>query len=1319
MRWLVSAFAVLLFVVIVPVFAVAWLVGTESGFRALARLVDAAAGDALSIEGVAGRLWDAPRIAHVRYAGGAAYVDAHDFAMEWNPRALLHRKFEVARIQLGTLDIATPSSKEPSRPPVDLRLPFALDAGRIQLDRLRILAWPVPGSDSPPAQPSEPVVVAELSAIAGHLVSDGRHHELREARVDTVAGRVMGDISLDGSAPFALDAALRLQGSREDKQYQVEAKASGPLESFTLDATAGGWDLQGHAALDITPFAPVPFRRAQIEAGEIDPAAFAQGAPHAALRIQADLVPQSQGAGDKSVPLSSWVLAGPVMITNRTPGPLDKSALPIVSLAARAVWQAEELALEDLKLATTGKPAGTATGRLSLREQTVSAQLAVDSLDLREFVSTLKSMRLSGQLDATAGSEEQSLRANLADKNIRADFSLTQKAGMLTLHTARLAAGKAVLDARGTLQLRANRAFELKGTLASFDPALYAQVPHATLNADLSASGALKPQALADISFVIKDSTLLTRDGSRPLSGKGDLQLSAERLAHADVTLDLAGNRLAAQGAFGKLGDRLALTLDAPQLDALGYGFGGQLTAQATLDGTPSAPGGELAANALALAIPGGLHVASLNLNGRLREGLEGRFDLALAFAGLRQGDAPALIERASVGVEGTRGAHRLVSHVELGGPDVLDLTANGALLDGPAWKGDIQGFELHKAKLQLALTAPASLAASASEVVLGEAELKSMLAPRLARLHLRETRWTPNAIVARGDLSGVQIGLGQDEAQRTNKGNSLSLGAEWDLRAADELSGKARIFRESGDITLQGDRPIDLGLRQLELVLEAQHNRITARLEAAGQVFGTLQGALSAQAERSGNDAASWRLARHAPLEGQANISMPAIAWLGKAVSPNLQLDGSLQGELQVGGTPAQPDAHGTLHGNALQVALADQGLRLTDGQLAIDFTQDRAKLSEFNFRADPRMRPREGRIDFAGLTRTPSRLTGSGEIELASGKGVLQFDADRLAVLQRTDRWLMLSGQAKVSTAAWDDVAVTSQLRADAGYFELPKSPPPALSDDVIVLGREQRESRPLRFAADLEIDLGQRLYFSGRGLDTRLTGELRLRGDSKSPLRATGSITARDGSFDAYGQSLSIERGIVNFQGPVDNAGLNVLALRKGLAVEAGVEITGTVRNPKVRLVSEPSVPDAEKLSWIVLGRGQDQSGGADSALLLSAASAILGGSSGGITRQLAQGLGVDQISVTQGDISGGRTPISTVAGTVGGSSDANLTSQIVSVGKRISSSAFLSYEQSLSGAASVVKLTYNLSRRVALIGRAGTDNSVDVLYTISFR
>ena len=41
--------------------------------------------------------------------------------------------------------------------------------------------------------------------------------------------------------------------------------------------------------------------------------------------------------------------------------------------------------------------------------------------------------------------------------------------------------------------------------------------------------------------------------------------------------------------------------------------------------------------------------------------------------------------------------------------------------------------------------------------------------------------------------------------------------------------------------------------------------------------------------------------------------------------------------------------------------------------------------------------------------------------------------------------------------------------------------------------------------------------------------------------------GTVSTVGGSYRGYGQSLVIERGVVNFQGPLDAPGLNIVALR----------------------------------------------------------------------------------------------------------------------------------------------------------------------------
>jgi hypothetical protein len=78
--------------------------------------------------------------------------------------------------------------------------------------------------------------------------------------------------------------------------------------------------------------------------------------------------------------------------------------------------------------------------------------------------------------------------------------------------------------------------------------------------------------------------------------------------------------------------------------------------------------------------------------------------------------------------------------------------------------------------------------------------------------------------------------------------------------------------------------------------------------------------------------------------------------------------------------------------------------------------------------------------------------------------------------------------------------------------------------------------------------------------------------------------GQLYTVNGTYFAYGQKLTIDPGRLIFDGPLDNPALDIVALRRGGAVEAGVAVTGTVRVPVITLTSNPPVPDNEKLAWV---------------------------------------------------------------------------------------------------------------------------------------
>jgi len=227
------------------------------------------------------------------------------------------------------------------------------------------------------------------------------------------------------------------------------------------------------------------------------------------------------------------------------------------------------------------------------------------------------------------------------------------------------------------------------------------------------------------------------------------------------------------------------------------------------------------------------------------------------------------------------------------------------------------------------------------------------------------------------------------------------------------------------------------------------------------------------------------------------------------------------------------------------------------------------------------------------------------------------------------------------------------------------------------------------------------------------------VRIRIADRRPPRVNGSIRVVSGTYAAYGQKLAIDRGVINFTGAYDNPGLNILAVRRrpeGEAlsetnVEAGVEVKGTALAPQAKLVSTPTVSDSDKLSWLVLGHSIDNTQGNDMALLSTAAGALFGG--GGGQGKLANALGVDEFGVGQSSNSNSSSSSSTASG-----SATALQNTVVTVGKRSSSRAYLSFEQGASTATSLVKLKYKLNPRITLQFQTGTNNALDVLYTWAF-
>jgi translocation and assembly module TamB len=226
-------------------------------------------------------------------------------------------------------------------------------------------------------------------------------------------------------------------------------------------------------------------------------------------------------------------------------------------------------------------------------------------------------------------------------------------------------------------------------------------------------------------------------------------------------------------------------------------------------------------------------------------------------------------------------------------------------------------------------------------------------------------------------------------------------------------------------------------------------------------------------------------------------------------------------------------------------------------------------------------------------------------------------------------------------------------------------------------------------------VDVDLGRNLRVRGRGLDTALRGRLRITTPG-GRLAVNGTVNTEQGTYAAYGQKLEIDRGILAFTGAVDNPRLDILALRANTDVRVGVEISGSAQLPRVRLYSDEEMSDTDKLSWLMLGRAPEGLGRTDTALLQSAAVALLAGEGSSPTDNLLKNLGLDELSMRQTE-------------------DGNVRETVVTLGKQLSRRWYVGYERGVNATTGTWQLIYRIAQRFTVRAQSGQDNSLDIIWT----
>jgi translocation and assembly module TamB len=215
---------------------------------------------------------------------------------------------------------------------------------------------------------------------------------------------------------------------------------------------------------------------------------------------------------------------------------------------------------------------------------------------------------------------------------------------------------------------------------------------------------------------------------------------------------------------------------------------------------------------------------------------------------------------------------------------------------------------------------------------------------------------------------------------------------------------------------------------------------------------------------------------------------------------------------------------------------------------------------------------------------------------------------------------------------------------------------------------------------------------------GLKAKPTGSILAIEEPGKVTRGVGELELNEGTFKAYGQDLTIERGRLVFAGgPISNPGVDVRAYRTAKdGTVAGINAKGTVQSPEVTLWSKPQMAQADALAYLLLGRPLDQAQPQEGDRLANAATAL--GLRGGnlLAKKLAARFGLEEARIE--------------------SENGSLEQASLVVGRYLSPRLYVTYGLGLFDAANTFRIRYLLNPKLTLQAESGAGTSADLLYTV---
>lgn len=1224
-----------------------YLLATHSGLKTLVFRLPEKAGITVKADNLQGTVWRGFSAQNISVTNPQGLdIALSAVKLDWQANEIWKRHLHIKHLQLGKLYLnAFPESEKKHETP-PAKMPDSVGLPlKITVEKLS----------------TDGVFLGENKTV---LIKQGAlsyayDHKQHAANIDILEsewGTLKGNATLINQTPFALNGKIDLNGTINQEVATGTINLSGSLKDLSVQSALSSASAVLNMDATVSPFVENMAGKAHhitVQAANINPRDFWHTAPIAQTSLFLNIQPNQTHES----------LSGLLVLANEKPQAVDLGGLPFSAansefdLHTDGLLQLHWLSLDFLNNGNINL-SGSIKNELDLTAE-------IKKLTLSDILSTQSKLPLDGQITVTGKNDEPKIAWDFTRGKLVAqgelDIIKDNQGTALNLKTAAFHDSQGgVADISGSLKLYEKMPLDFVLNSKNFNPVVFGDLsPTGKVNGTAKVSGSLldTPNIVAELLF--KDSVV----SNMPLNINGKVQYADNHIAPSKIDLRLGENKILADGSLGRMGDKMNVDITAPTLAQFGFGFSGSLKTQGFIADDFQHLKANLSGNANAFAYRDIVKLQQLNFD--IIASPDQTAPLKIVLDGNHLTVPSVNISTVKIDLNGTQAAHHLTANadlVALDKPYRADIAANGGLDKAYNWHGVVSKFNAYRT-VEVALENPVKLTAGSQLVELGQAKWRVFG----GSLNLHHFSWRQKGgIKTQGKADNIQLSHLKNIVEMPVEQN-LVLAADWDLQYDANAKGVLNIHRQSGDVTIPGKKRT-VGLNKFEYHAQLFANKISNKL-VAETAFGNADAALDISQTFGDNILA-------APISGSLKLVSDDLSKIKAFLPPDMDLGGKLWADTAIRGTVGDPLLSGSLNAEKLRYIQWSTGIVVNNGTLKSRFDGNRWIIDGLTFLHERT----GGKIDITGeVVRTGFQPDAH-----------LSVVFDKYPVLRHPDRRVTISGKSDIHYADDKGLVLAGGLKLDEAKFDFPKASMPQVDDDVVIMGEEHKKqpAASMLLAIDLDLDLNDAFTFSGSGLNVVMGGKLNLNARPKEDIKLLGTVNVVSGRYKAYGQDLEIQKGQITFVGPIDNPALNIRAVRRMSPVGAGVEVTGFLAKPRAVLVADESMSDKDKLAWLVLGRS---AASGDDAALAAAAGSMLAGS-------MNNKIGLfDDIGLTSRETRNSNT------------GEVNPAEQMVAVGKHLSNKIYLGYEYGLSSSVQAVKMVYQLSKTVQLIGRAGSDSS----------